>query len=121
MKFNNNINQAILAQMDSPLGYGSEFQKSTTLAPLLHLHSNWTRLNLLLNKVSSWPIDAICNLDQQADVKEALTFGNHKGATNNHELLESLVNDNVINGFALPLPLQNIKNINGALLAPLNN
>jgi hypothetical protein len=119
-KFNNNINQAILPQMDSPLGYGSEFQKSTTLAPLLHLHPNWTFLNLLLNKGSSWPLDAISNLDRQEDVKEALTFGNHKGATNNHVLLESLVNNNVVHGFALPLLLPKIKNIKGALLAPLN-
>ncbi len=106
--------------MDSPLGYGSEFRKSTTLASLLHLHPNWTCLNLLLNEGSSWPLDAISNLDQQADIKEALTFENHKGATNNHELLESLMNDDVIHGFALPLPLPKIKNIKGALLAPLN-
>jgi hypothetical protein len=106
--------------MDSSLGYGSEFQKSTTLAPLLHCHPNWTGLNLLLNKGSSCPLDAISDLDRQADVKEALTFGNHKGATNNHELLELLVNNNVIHGFALPLPLPKIKNIKGALLAPLN-
>ncbi len=65
-------------------------------------------------------MDAISNLDQQADVKEALTFGNHKGATNNHALLESLVNGNVVHGFALPLPLPKIKNIKGVLLAPLN-
>jgi hypothetical protein len=121
-KFNNNINQAILTQMDSPLGYGPEFQKSTALASLLNLHPNWMHLNLLLNKGSSWPLDAISNLDQQEDVKVALTFGNHKGAKNNHELLESLVNSNVVHGFALalPLPLPKIENIKGTLLPPLN-
>jgi hypothetical protein len=72
-------------------------------------------LNLLLNKGSSWPLDAISNSDRQADVKEALTFANHKGATNNHELLELLVNGNVVHGFALPLPLPKIKNIKGAV------
>jgi hypothetical protein len=119
-KFNNNIKQAILAQMDSPPEYGSEFRKSTTLAPLLHLHPNWTHLNLLLNDGSSWPLDAISDLDRQADAKEAFTFGNHKGATNNHELLELLVNNDVLHGFALPLPLPKIKNVKGMLLAPLN-
>jgi hypothetical protein len=119
-KFNKDINQTILAQMDSPLRFGSEFQKSTTLAPLLHLHPNRTSLNLLLIECSSWHLDAISDSDQQADVKEALTFGNHKGATNNLELLELLGNSNVVHGFALPLPLPKIKNIKGMLLAPLN-
>ncbi len=32
-RFNNDIKQAILVHKDSPLGYRSEFQKSTTLAP----------------------------------------------------------------------------------------
>jgi hypothetical protein len=30
------------------------------------------------------------------------------------------VNNDVVHGFALPLPLLNIKNIKGTLLAPLN-
>jgi hypothetical protein len=53
-------------------------------------------------------------------VEEALTFGNHKGATKQPDLLKLLVNSNVIHGFALPLPLNEIAQIQGILLAPLN-
>ncbi len=39
-KFNNDIEQALNAQQDSPLGYGSEFRKPSTLEPLLTCHPN---------------------------------------------------------------------------------
>jgi hypothetical protein len=54
------------------------------------------------------------------DVDEAFTFGNYKGASSKPALLQELVNDDVIHSFALPLPLPNIQNTKGILLAPLN-
>jgi hypothetical protein len=53
-------------------------------------------------------------------VEEALTFGNHKGAMTKPDLLKLLVNNDVIHGFALPLPLDKIIRVQGILLAPLN-
>jgi hypothetical protein len=53
-------------------------------------------------------------------VKEALQFGNHKGADQQHDLFKKLVEDDVDQGFALPLPLDKIASVPGVLLAPLN-
>jgi hypothetical protein len=44
------------------------------------------------------------------DIEDALKFGNHTGANQQQELLLKLVKGNVVRGFALPLPLDKIKN-----------
>jgi hypothetical protein len=118
--FDNNLGKALKAQQDSPLGYGSEFQKADVLEPLFHLHPKWERFKNLLNNGSVWPLAEISKVERVKDVEVALTFGNHKGATKQPDLLKLLVNNNLIHGFAFPLPLNKIAQIQGILLAPLN-
>ncbi len=55
-----------------------------------------------------------------ANLLEALSFGNHKGASSKPELLKELVTSNVIHRYALPLPLDKITRIPGVCMAPLN-
>jgi hypothetical protein len=50
-------------------------------------------------------MDPISEEERIADVKEALQFGNHKGAKSQPELLKKLVTGDVIHGYSLPLPL----------------
>jgi hypothetical protein len=90
------------------------------LEPLFHLHPNWARFKNLLSNGSVWPLAEISKEERFKDVEEALTFGNHKGTTKQPDLLKLLVNDDIIHGFALPLPLDKIAQIQGILLAPLN-
>jgi hypothetical protein len=54
------------------------------------------------------------------NVKEILTFGNHKGASTNPVLLQALVNSNVTYGFAIHSPLNKIEKLERILFAPLN-
>jgi hypothetical protein len=90
------------------------------LEPLFHLDPNWGRFKNLLNNRSVWPLADISKEERVKDVEEALTFGNHKGAKKQPDLLKLLVNDDVVHGFALPLPLSKNAQIQGTLLAPLN-
>jgi hypothetical protein len=53
-------------------------------------------------------------------MKEAIKFGNRKGAVQKDELLQKLVKDNVMCSFAHPLPIYKISSIPGVLLASLN-
>jgi hypothetical protein len=112
-RFNMSIGKALGAQSNSPLGYGSEFKKAATLQPLLHLHPNWPQFKKLLNEGSDWPLKEIPRSSQTKDAKEALGFENHKGASLTPELLTSLINNNVMHGFAIPFPP-------GILFVPLN-
>jgi hypothetical protein len=114
------IIKTLHAQRDSSCGYGSKFCKAETLRPLLHIHPNWPQFKRLLNKGSDWPLDDIEDRDREEDVKEALTFSNHKGASSKPDLLSSLVRNDVVYGFAIPFPLEKMTNIPGILFAPLN-
>ena len=58
--------------------------------------------------------------ERVANLLEALSFGNHKGASSQLELLKELVTSNVVHGYALPLPLDKITCIPGVCMAPLN-
>ena len=65
----------------------------------------------------SGPFSPLMKMTEKKDVEEALLFGIHKGTVKQQDLL---VTDDVIRGFALPLPLDKIAQIPGVLLAPLN-
>ncbi|KAL3757612.1 hypothetical protein ACHAWU_004714 [Discostella pseudostelligera] len=114
------IEKAIEGQRHSPVGYGSEFRAIDILTPLLKHHPYWEKFKSLLSRGSDWPLTDIDDDKRQADVQEALQFGNHKRATEDPTLLKSLIVDDVIHGFTLPLPLEKITRINGVLLAPMN-
>jgi hypothetical protein len=62
----------------------------------------------------------LSNEIRKSDLAEALTFGNHKGATSKPELLRQLIEKDVIHGFGLVIPLSTVNYIPGALLAPMN-
>ncbi len=77
-------------------------------------------MKTVLSDGSSWPLAPLDDQNRLLDIDDALAFGNHKGANQQPELLLKLVSDNIIRGFALPLPLDKIRRIPGVLLAPLN-
>jgi hypothetical protein len=58
--------------------------------------------------------------NQLNNIDNALAFGNHKGDMQQPELLLKLIQDNVDQGFALPLPLNKIKQLPGILVALMN-
>ncbi len=62
----------------------------------------------VLEQGSKWPLQPLDEENKVKDVKEALVFGNHKGAIQQQNLLKKLVTNDVIQGFALPLPLNKI-------------
>jgi hypothetical protein len=43
-KFGGNLSKALLAQSDSPLGYGLEFKPIETLELIFKNHSTWSRM-----------------------------------------------------------------------------
>ncbi len=99
---------------------GLEFRTAATLAPLLGLHSNWDCFKILLNERSDLPLEELDKEKRKDDVKEALTFGNHKGTSTNPVPLRALVNNDITYGFAIPFPLNKIEKLKGILFVPLN-
>ena len=118
--FDLDMKRALEAQANLPMGHGSEFRKGDILQPLLQNHPLWPRLTKLLKFGSQWLTSPISEENRMADLLEALSFGNHKGASSQPELLKELVTSDVVHGYALPLPLDKITCIPGVCMAPLN-
>jgi hypothetical protein len=118
--FDLNIGRAIKAQAKSTVGYGLEFRKGGILFPLLQNHPIWPRMKDLLKFGSRWPTEPIPEKDRITGLDKSLKFGSHKGATTQPELLLKLVSGDVKHGYALPLPLNKIKQIPRVCMALLN-
>jgi hypothetical protein len=76
-RHNMDLGQAIAAQKDSPLGYGSEFKPPQVLQQLFLHHLLWEWMETILVNRSQWPLREISMEDRVADLREALTFRNH--------------------------------------------
>ena len=74
----------------------------------------------ILENGSTWPLEYLPAANKKRDLVEALAFGNHKGAKANPKLLRKLVEKDVLFGYGLVLPLESLRAIPGALLAPMN-
>ena len=72
---------AIKSQKDSPVGYGSEFRPVSTLDQVFHGHPNWQWMLSIIQDGSNWPLQPLAFEKRATDLKQVLTFGNHKGAT----------------------------------------
>jgi hypothetical protein len=119
-KFDLDIGRSLEAQSLLPLGYGSEFRKGNTLFPLLRYHPIWPCMEQLLLEGLKRPTSPIPEECRITDLNEAINFGNHKGATSQPELLQELVTGYMIHSYAIPLPLNKIKNNPSVCMAPLN-
>ena len=94
--FGGDLSKALLAQSDSPLGYGSEFKPIEMLELIFRNHPSWSRMKQVLKNGSKWPLQPLDEDDRIKDVEEALIFGNHKGTVKQQDLLVKLVTDDVI-------------------------
>jgi hypothetical protein len=90
-KYGGPLSDALAAQEDLTVGYGSEFRDVATLANIFQRHLNWTRMSWILTHGSEWPLEPLNNECRLADVREALIFGNHKGALMKPDLLLQLM------------------------------
>ena len=74
----------------------------------------------ILENGSAWPLEELEESKGATEMKEALSFGNHKGAVRNTILLSKLIEKDVVHGYVLVLPLSKIDQIPVVLLAPMN-
>lgn len=85
------------------------------LEPLFKFHPLWPRMKAILTEGVDFPLENLSRSKRNQDLKDALEFGNHKGALKNAELLHSKLETEVKHAFALPIPLDHILDIDGAL------
>ena len=117
---NLDLNEALSHQQSSQLGYGSEFRQTNLLNLILQHHPLWDRLKSQFTEGAYFPLEPLSLKDKELDLLEALDFGNHKGVSENPELFESMMKNDVDHGYSLVLPRNKIKLISGALISPMN-
>ena len=97
------VEQAIQAQANSPVSYGSEFRPTWCLHPLMNRHPLWFRTESLIFKGTKYPLTPIPDSVRKKDLAAAMTYGNHK-STKNSDTLSKSMSTEIEHGFALPLP-----------------
>jgi hypothetical protein len=95
-------------QQYSPLGNRKEFKPPLVLQQVFGLHPLWNRMEAFLLEGSKWPLAEISENEQQQDLVDALTFGNHKSALQKPVILKKLIAKDVKYGYSLPILLSSI-------------
>ena len=62
----------------------------------------------ILENGSACPLEQLEESKRETDMKEALSFGNNKGAVRNANFLRKLIEKDVVHGYGLVLPLSKI-------------
>jgi len=115
-----NLGEALIADKNSPLRYGSEFRSTTSLEKVFNCHPLWPRFKSILTHGIQFPLAPLTNEIRRKDTIEALAYGNHKGAHTHQEFFNQLLQKDVKHGYSLVIPISAVLKIKGALLAPLN-
>ena len=110
--------QAIAAQPNSCVSFGSEFRPVEVLAPLFKNHPLWGRMSSHLEDGASYPLEPIDEDDRILDVQEAIKRGNHKSTEKRREVFVKQVSDEISRGFYLPVSLDFIKTLPNVEVAP---
>jgi hypothetical protein len=104
----------------SQLQFGSKFQTTPTLVPLLTHHPNWYRIQQHLDNGCKFLATKLSETDCLRQIDFALDFGNHKGACKAPDKLQALLLTNVTHGFNLPLELLLAHKIPSLVLSSMN-
>ncbi len=74
----------------------------------------------ILTDGSKWQLVDISKDARKQDILDALTLGNHKGASTKPDLLRKLVGKDVKYGYSFATPLSGVTLIPGVCMAPMN-
>jgi hypothetical protein len=118
-KFNYDLGKLIASMHPSPLSFGSEFKSSIDLDKLLHIHPYWSKVKDILDKGVKFLLLPISKEEREMDLYFHLNRGNHKSAEKFKEMMGPLVTEDIICGFALPLPIEILHKIPMSSLVPL--
>ena len=102
------------------LSYGSEFRSSSLLEKVFKFHPLWPQFKDILDNGVKFPLNPISSDIRKKDLLEALKFGNHKGVSKFRKIFDKLIKKDVIHGYALPIPLKKVTELENALMSPLN-
>ena len=111
------VQQAIDAQTNTPVTYGSEFRPTEILQPLMNFHPMWNNTSTRISNGSTFPLEPLPDELRTADLDSALKYRNHRSTEQNPNFTRGMI-DEIKQGWALPLPLPFASAIPDAEVAP---
>ena len=106
--------------LDSTLGYGSEFRGVEELEPLLWRHPNFPALKKLIKDGMDYVFARDINEETKTlELETLIERGNHKSANDELARVEALLAKDVVHGFSIPLPAELVRKLPGAAVQPL--
>jgi hypothetical protein len=113
------LGRVIQSHHPSQISFGSEFKSSSDLEELLRDHPLWPKLKDILEKGATFPLQEVSDETRSEDIQFHLDRGNHKSSIKFKSAMDTNISEDIIQGFALPLPISVIYEIPDASLAPL--
>jgi hypothetical protein len=111
------LEKLINHQSDTTLGYGSEFRPTSQLETLLGRHPHFQDLKKIIDKGMPYIYnEEITETARQNELTAILARGNHKSAKDESKRVQELVNKEVTHGFAMPIPMEVVPKIPGAIV-----
>ena len=103
----------------SPLYPGSEWKPRSILEPIFRDHPLWETLDNHLKDGVRWPLRTITDQERIEDLKTTIEYGNHKSAEQASDEIFKSCEKEVTRGWQLPLPIDKLTEIPGAVVAPM--
>jgi hypothetical protein len=118
-RFGFNLSDALTAQQNSPLTFGSEFKPHHIISPILQDHPLWDFTSRHLLEGATYPLRQISDNDRNNDIMFFLSRGNHKSASNHDEIIRQLLAEDVNRGYSLILPIEAIHHLKSISISPI--
>ena len=114
------VGRLIKENGSSTLGFGSEFRRVEELEPLLGKHPHFAQLAKVLSEGMHYVFDReLSPTERTNEVSAMLARGNHKSAQAEPEHVGKLLAKDILHGFSIPLPINVVTRIPGAMVQPL--
>ena len=113
------LQKIITADPLSPLYPGSEWRPTDILQPIFQDHPLWNKIKSHCTDGVYWPTEPIEEQERLRDLALVIEYGNHKSAVESKEDIYAATKKEVVRGWQLPLPIDKIHLIPGAVAAPM--
>ena len=114
------LERVLLDHQSTTLGFGSEFRPPDQLSAVFGQHPLLPKLILLVTCGMDYRFHRqLTEEERVSEMWAILERGNHKSAQENSAHVRKLLGTDVLRGFSLPLPVEVIPKLPGAMVQPL--
>ena len=113
------LEAALESQRGTTVWHGSEFRDTKQLEKIIGNHPHFDYLKKVFEGGMDYEFSSEVTEDERKEELQAqLERGNHQSALKESDRIAELLNKDVKHGFCLPLPVESVGRIKGAMVQP---